>query len=232
MNLISELKNISASNLIEIFIPSLKSTRSFNQLNAKQLKDCFKHSVDGAVAGVNLQNTLTDIINNNSTTSEQYNVIDRTQIAVHLRANALGNKYNEFDLTTLLDQNINVIESKTINYKDVISIDISTPLINIDKAVNASHLESLKQQEQLSDIIGELYIYEIVKFIQAVRINDEDIKWNELKITEQRKVVDNFPAQLNSEILRYIKLVRTEEQKYLTNNNNILSIDSLFFAVD
>jgi len=82
----------------------------------------------------------------------------------------------------------------------------------------------------ISDAIGNLYIYEIAKYIDSITIGNETINCNLLAVKELVNIIENLPAKLNEEVLNFMSKLRKTEEEFLTVSNNIIIIDSRFFT--
>jgi len=239
-NILTKLKDISDTNLVDIYVASEGRNVKFRQLSIKQQKDLFKTGLDGVAAGITLSEEITNIIFTNSTEDIDFSVFDKLPIILKLRANALGtncmlnndNNQKVIDFSYLLKKDIELPDEdrKHIVFESEIELDISYPTLLKDSKINRSHIDKAKKQEGISDAIGNLYIYEIAKYIDSITIGNETINCNLLAVKELVNIIENLPAKLNEEVLNFMSKLRKTEEEFLTVSNNIIIIDSRFFT--
>lgn len=239
-NILTKLKDISDTNLVDIYVASQARIVKFRQLSIKQQKDLFKTGLDGVAAGITLSEEITNIIFNNSMEDIDFSVFDKLPIILKLRANALGtncvlnndNNQKVINFDCLLNKNIELPDEdkKHIVFESEIELNISYPTLSKDSKINRSHIDKARKQEGISDAIGNLYIYEIAKYIDSITIGNENINCNLLAVKELINIIENLPAKLNEEVLNFMSKLRKTEEEFLTVSNNVIIIDSRFFT--
>ena len=242
-NILTKLRDISDTNLVDIFVASQNRIIKFRQLSIKQQKDLFKTGLDGVAAGLTLSEEITNIIYTNSMENVEFSIFDKIPIIVKLRANALGtncilpnnnNNNQNINFEQLIAKNIKLPlpedYTKHIVFESEIELDISYPSLEKDSKINRSHLDKAKKQEGISDAIGNLYIYEIAKYIDNITIEQETINCNLLAVKDLVNIIENLPAKLNEEVINFMSKLRKSEEDYLTVLNNVIIIDSRFFT--
>jgi len=241
-NILTKLRDISDTNLVDIFVASQERIIKFRQLSIKQQKDLFKTGLDGVAAGLTLSEEITNIINTNSMENVEFSIYDKIPIILKLRANALGtncvvlndNNQQTLDFNQLLARDIKIPLpeecTKHIVFESEIELDISYPSLAKDSKINRSHIDKAKKQEGISEAIGNLYIYEIAKYIDTITIGPETIDCNLLAVKELVSIIENLPAKLNEEVISFMGKLRKSEEEFLTISNNVIIIDSRFFT--
>jgi hypothetical protein len=242
-NILTKLKEINNSNLVSVYVPSAKKTMAFRPLSVKQQKDLIKSGLDGAMAGITISNIINDIVLENSVEKYKFLVIDKFPIILALRKQAFGEIFvlKEEEKETLY--NIDSILSKKLEYsldlQTVISLgdaDVSVYLdvvtLEDDTKINSVQIEKTKKNkdEEISETVGSLFVYEILKFISKVKIGEEELDLNTLPIKDRLTVVESIPVTLNNKILEYIQQFRKEETLYVTTDSGVLPIDARLFA--
>jgi hypothetical protein len=243
-NILSKLKEINNSNLISVFVPSAKKEISFKPLSAKQQKDLIKTGLDGNLSGVTLSNTINQIILDNSTEKHQFLVTDRYPIIISLRKQAFGSQFvlKDEDKKTIFD--IDVILNKELKYSldDKMTIalegtsltaDLDVVTLEDDIKINNFQIDKLKknkEDENIGDTVGSLFIYEILKFVTKVKVNSDEIDMKSIPIKDRMVIIENIPVTLNNIILEYIQIFRKEETEYVTIDGNIVPLDARFFS--
>jgi hypothetical protein len=243
-NILSKLKEINDSNLVSVYVPSAKKQLSFKPLSVKQQKDLIKSGLDGSLSGITISNIINQIILDNSVEKHNFLVTDKYPIIISLRRQSFGNVVTlnqdnteiQYNLDTILSEklifsqeNSTIIELSNTNLK----IQLNLVSMEEDTKFNNIQLEKTRKNkdEEISDTVGSLFIYEIVKFITEIEIGEETvIDMSKLPIKDRLTIVENLPATINNYILDYIHTFRKEESEYITVDGNILPIDARLFS--
>ena len=127
--------------------------------------------------------------------------------------------------------------TKILNIEEL-EIQLNVPTLKTDNKVNKeaqktlSHL--LDQPNGIKDMISELFVYELVKFINYVEVkNVTKAIFNDLSVAQQIQILESLPASINKQIMNYVEKIREFERKFTTfvkddKEYNIL-IDAAFF---
>ena len=239
-SIIDKLKEIRDSNLIDVYVPSLGSYVKFKQLSVKQQKDLIKTGLEGALSGIYLDNVINNIIIDNNTSSNKLLVTDKISIIFALRVSSLGTSYrtdnSTINLTPIMDKQLifNLQESKELTFNNLIQVNLNVPTIEKDILTNNSQLTELTGNKELkiSDAIGSLYVYEVVKFISSVKIDGDLLSFDSIQPKDMVRIVESLPATLNSEIIKFIQEFRAKENDFLTIDTETVTMDARFFALD
>ena len=234
---LTKIQALNKENIIKVNVPSLSAVE-FLPLSVKQQKDLIKSSLDGSLAGILINNTINDIINENNVNKVPLLVTDKLPIVIALRIQAFGSLYKTAETTIDLANMVNrplVFNTKspsTINYKDIFSIDLKVPTLDEDTTINNTLIQQYKNNTdiQISDVASNLYVVEITKFLRKITINSETIDFTAITDTEKQQIVEQLPVQLNQLVLDFISNFRTTETKYLTIGETEISIDTQFFT--
>lgn len=242
--LLEKLSKISDENTISIFVPSVNKEIKFKTLNIKQQKDLIKTALDGAAAGATLNQALNDIIITNSTEQIEFKIYDRYAIIMALRSASIGDIFNhkneEVKLSKMLKQCIKNYkqkefeESKLIEYH-VIKVQLELPNLSRDSKINEKFIKfatSRDNSENYGEAVGNLYVYEIIKFIKSIQIEGEEDLYEFANITVKdcAAVVESLPASLNTKIIEYIESIRDIENGFIETENGQLEINAAFFT--
>lgn len=243
-NILSKLKEINNLNLVSVFVPSAKKNITFKPLSAKQQKDLIKTGLDGNLSGVTLSNTINQIILDNSTEKYPFLVTDRYPIIVSLRKQAFGSEFvlkdedkkTVFDLDVILKRKLQYsLEDKvSINLEDTnLIVDLDVVTIEDDIKINNFQIDKLKknkENENIGDTVGSLFLYEIVKFITKIKVNNDEVDMKSMPIKDRLTIIENIPVTLNNMVLEYIQNFRKEETDYVSIDGEILPLDARFFS--
>lgn len=243
-SLLEKLNKISDENTISIFVPSVGKEVKFKTLNIKQQKDLIKTAMDGAAAGATLNQQLNEIIISNSIEKVDFKIYDRYPIIVALRAATIGNNFNNkeevIDLSKILKNNIKEYKKRQFEHTNdiqyhTINVSLELPTLEKDSKINDKFIKFAKTRENsenYSEAVGNLYVYEIIKFIKSIQVGEEaDIyAFNEISIKDCFEIVENLPIGLNSRIIEYIESVREIENGFLETENGNIEINAAFFT--
>jgi hypothetical protein len=244
-SILSKLNDLNNSNLVSIHVPSAKKEMKFKPLSVKQQKDLIKSGLDGSLAGITLSNIIGEIIIDNSVEKYDFLVTDKLPILLALRKQSFGKifilkedeKETEFNLNDILKKSLNYsfdtqVEIKLANTDVVAHVDVIK--IQDDIKINQYQLDKLRKnkEEAISETVGSMFIYEIVKFVTKILIGNEELDLTTLPIKDRLTIIESVPVTLNNSILEYIQQFRKEEAEYVTIEGKVLPIDARLFAKD
>ena len=217
---------------IEVFVPSLKKKVPTKPLNLKQQKDLISSVLDGLKGALDFNRTLNKIIIENSGLSN-LKVYDKLPFIIALRKNALGDKVGGIELQSVL----NNIKNIPFNIKDTFTIKEGTLKLTLkiptlkqeNILLNKCEQEIDGDQSVLKEGVGTLYIYEIIKFIDIIQIEEDVIDLDDIRIHERIKLVEKLPLSVYSRISNFIEGVSKYNNDLLTVDETELEIDAEFF---
>lgn len=243
-NILTKLKEFNNSNLVSVYVPSAKRELSFKPLSVKQQKDLIKTGLDGVLSGLTLSIVINNIVAENCTENYNFLVFDKIPIILSLRRQSFGNiftvsdddKQKTFDLDKILSKDLKYSTDET-SWKveiDGVKLSINVELANLkdDTKINEFQLDKLKKlkDEQLSETIGSLFIYEILKFVTKIEVENEELDLTKLTLKDRLNVIENIPATFNNNVLEYIQIFRKEESDYVTIDGESMPIDARLFS--
>jgi len=244
-NILTKLKEINNSNLISVFVPSANKEMTFRPMSVKQQKDLIKSGLDGALAGVTISNIINDIIISNSTEKYKFLVTDKFPIILSLRKQSFGNiftlkedeKETIFDLDIILKRELKYTYPEKVAFAlegTEVSVYLDLVSLEDDTKINSVQIEKSRKNkdENISETVGSLFIYEIVKFVSKIVIDKDELDLNTLPVKDRLNLIENLPAVLNNNILDYIQKFRKEEAEYITTDAGMLPVDARLFAKD
>lgn len=231
----------------EIFVPSLGRKVKFKGLTTKQQKDAVKSALDKSLSGISFALLVNSIVTDNSLEKVNFLLTDRNYILVALRACSLSKIYKtadkEYDLSFVLDYNTPISDSikQAEVIEDNIKLALSIPTIQKDTLINIEarkKLEPLSKDDDLTrEAIGEMYIHELVKYIDSLTINNNgavtELNFNNLNILQKLQVVEKLPLLLNNKVIEFINNSKALEKKYFDYNGEVIDIgiDQALFTV-
>lgn len=266
LNLLSSLNNSAG---FDVFIPSLKRTVRFKQLNTEQLKRLLKTNIDE----IPIYNTefillLNTFIKENCLDAEidsnSFTILDKFLILFKTRIESISPDY-EFILTTKEKEKYNtkqdsVIYSLETNYDNFLkqqinilpkiyqnnnySVTITLPTIGIESKFEEEYHKNnniqIKNKEDLQNILTNTFVNEVAKYIQILQIDKKTIDLNELDFNSRIAVVEQLPAAITNETIKYIDYYKSITN-FITTCDLILDnkarvtkkvpIDASFFSV-
>lgn len=242
---LKNLESVVEANLVDIYVPSRKLVFNFKPLNLAQQKTLFKSSLDESFTKLQFNSSFYEILRANAPRDldiKELYTYDRTAIAVAYKANSIREKYfyqdKEVDLSALV-KTFESIDNKSVTLSKVVEdssilVNLAVPTLAIDHDVNGYAQLKIKNNKELQNVITELYVFEVSKYITDILIkkNDEKIIFTNISVSDRVKATELLPSSITSEILNFIKPIRDFENKYITvDKDTVLEIDGSFFGV-
>jgi hypothetical protein len=235
---IDDLKQLNEKESIDAFVPSQKKTASFRVLSVKQHRDIIKTVVDGVEGSVLISKVFNDIVKENSLKEINFKLYDRNKILVDMRKAVLGNKVTInntlYTLDSLPTYAFNPEETKDFEYNGI-KVAVEIPTLEVDsKITEKSVLEISKfsaEDNKVGNSINVLLVYELMKFIKTIELQDSILEFSELNTYDKKTIVENLPIKLNNMVLEFIAKYKEQEQEFYTfNDGTKLSIDAGFLT--
>lgn len=235
---IDDLKQLNEKESVDAYVPSLKKLASFKVLSVKQHRDIIKTVVDGVEGSVLISKIFNDIIKENSLTDINFKLYDKNKILVDTRKAILGDKVTInntiYSLNTLPTYTFNPIETKELEYNGI-SVITEIPTLEIDSKITEKSVVEISKfstdDNKVGNSINILLIYELIKFIKTIEIQDTVLQFSELNTTDKKNIVENLPIKLNNMILDLIARYKEQEQEFYTfSDGTKLSIDAGFLT--
>ena len=161
--------------------------------------------------------------------------MDRSAIALQLRRQAIGNTLTiEIDnekYIVNIDEHISDLKKKSYSspdpftiYHESIQLDCSPPDIHLDKRYNKQFTKRVqkgsKQTLKPTDVIGDVYVSELVKWIRSITIGDETVVAEEsATISNMVEIFENLPLQVSGKLAEGVKEARASEIASLSNKS-------------
>lgn len=247
--ILKQLDQLSIEEHIPVYVPSIKQTVKFKTLNLKQQKELLKTSIDESLIKLAFNVLITDIIKENiidSIDTSRFFTFDRNAIALTIRTKALDNKYKiddkEFDLNTKVNDIPNIpldISKLTTTITDNnLQISLQGPNLKSDKELNTYAIGKFKSapSDDIKTVIGDIVVYELIKFIQKVVYKQPtgeslEIVLDTIPVKERVSIVEKLPTSITNKIFDFIKQYRDIENQYNRVDDQIIDIDGNFFTV-
>jgi hypothetical protein len=245
-DVLKQLETISVESGIDVFIPSLQKTVKFKTLNLKQQKGLLTSSIDESLTKLSFNSYFYNIIKDNILDTLDINqllTIDRSIIALNLRTKALESTALIQDKTIDLNKVVDNVPNVQINNYPLenviidknITVKVKAPSLGIDNDLNSFALSKKNQDSDFKAVIGELFVYELTKFITDININtgetSTDISFTSTKVADRIAIVEKLPSSVVNKVLDFIKNYRNLETLYLKVDDVTIDIDGSFFTV-
>jgi hypothetical protein len=267
-DLLKELGRVNTENTISVFIPSVGKSHKFKALTVKQQKELIKSAADPTLMNLQFNIVTNNIIKENSIDDVDFKLHDKVLVLIALRAQTVSSMYSatepesgetlSIDLLRHLKQvkADNKFDKKTASFTvtiDNIVVECTAPTLQTDTEVSRDCLRSIKNADksvQIEDItqftvietVGDIYAYEIIKYIDTITINPDDddtrtvVDFSDINTTQKISVLEAMPMSFSQKFISYIAPYKEFDERNVTIEDNsgtyIITIDPSFFATD
>lgn len=249
-NILSSIGKLKEREYVEVFIPSTGLSASFSPLTVKQQKEILASGVDANVENLAFMNTMSNIVLDNNITQAEMIAMDRTLIAYQLRRQAIGNIYTvEIDnekYTIDIDEHVQSVQQKvydapsgfTIEHETIV-LECSPPDVKLDVRYNKQFTKRVQKPNKKTlkptDVIGDVYVSELVKWIKSITIGEEQVTAEEsATISNMVEIFENLPLQVSIKLAEGVKRARECEIASIENKNlpegETLALNASLFA--
>lgn len=239
-NFLDKIQEIQ-NNTIEVDLISTGKKIKSTPLTFKQQKELISTIADGPVGALKFQRILNQIVLHN-TGNSLVRSIDRLPIIIKLRAAAIGSTIALGDDKNIIVNIQDILEKITkspkpeLSYKieGDIEISLEVPLMTKENAIVSTTIESvLKNVDNLGKNVGDIYTYEIVKYIKDIKFGEDVITFEDIYLADKVNIVDNLPISINKKIIEFIENIKKIENDWLTievdGDKVTLDMDITFF---
>ena len=232
---INELK----SDKLQVDVISTGKQIECESLTFKQQKEIISTITEGIVGALRFQKVINDAILEN-TGDKTLTAVDKTLIAVQLRSNSVGTfiKFEDerYDvLAGVIDKLKSLKPTTKKTLSGDINLELEVPTLVAENQVITACVDMLKKDsdKDVGKSVGDIYTFEIVKYIKTIRIGEDAIDFNTLPVRDRVKIVDNLPLSLNKEITAFIQAYKSLENDALTvrinDSDRLIDVDVAFF---
>lgn len=239
--ILKSLTEISNTFNLSVYIPSLKKTVDFKELNTKQQKDLLETVTDTSIYKTKFTHTFLNIIKDNLLSDEidvnKLTIFDKIYIGLFLRSkisNTLNVIFNETPLYSEAVELTPIVEnSKKYNHpdKEIISITKDNVKINVEVNVPTMALESkyelelsktykkiddVKNINDMGTLLSDAFVGEVSKYINKISFDDKVIDLEGLTINQRTRLTELLTADLTQKVLQKIADWKTEIDTILT----------------
>lgn len=254
LSLLEKLKHAVGTEIIESKIVSSNDSGKFLPVNIKQQKEIIKTAMDGIMSPVTFNIVANDIIKTNSVAKKDFFIIDKPAILLNLRKNSVSDeitlvkdtKTAKTTITEILKNYnpvVNIADFSKNLSEGSITIVTKLPTLDDDTKINTEVkklFDKHKDEEKLREIVGELFVTELLKYIKEVKFTESQIEstidFNSLNFEQKIKTFETLPMNLNYKLVKLVSSVRDIEKSLLEvivdNEKYSIVLDSGFFFRD
>ncbi len=210
----------------------------FTPLTLKQQKDLLSTAVSGIRGAIEFQKVLNNTIIENSDTDEIF-TIDRAKICLLLRRQSLGDGVKVGEEILNIDKFIGKVDSVKREFKmeskateGGVTLSLKVPTLKEENAVISRclvELDKAKDLNESSKAFGVIYLYELIKYIESVKVGEEVAVFTDLKIAERVEIIENLPLTVYKQLSTFFKAFTAYENEILTFEEKTIAIDPTFF---
>ena len=258
-DILKNLKDLTNTFVVEAYVPSLGSSLTFKELNAKQQKLLLETLADDSLYKTQFAKQFHNILKENIVSNFDINslsVFDKIFIGISLR-NKISSKYNVvFNENPLYSEEI-VLENVLINFKNYkqpkteqikivkndvdICVELSVPSIIIESKyeeelyTNYKKVEDIKDPKEVGNILSNAFIGEISKYISKILFSGQEVEFNNLSVPQRIKLTEQLTGDIIQNILTKITEWKESVNSFITVESSdkkytkVLSLDNLLF---
>lgn len=252
-NLITSINDLNSREELSIYVPSAGGEQPFSPLTVKQQKQLLASGVDTDFENLSFMNTINDIIVENCKTDITLLTSDKPLIVLQLRQHAIGNilKIIHDDTEYMINLQEHVNRCKSIDgtqsidmhvSHDVINLTCRTPDLKTDTAYNKQFTKKVQKESgknglRITDIIGEIYVSELVKYIESIAVGDDVIRpLVDIDVSSVIDIFEKLPIQVSNKLSKLVADARKFETECLSHeslpDDVSITIDASLFTAE
>jgi len=255
---LAELKKVDETNVTSVFVPSKAEYVNYKPLTMQHQKTIIKTALDPSATNIDFNISINKILKSIST-GDDILVSDKPAVLIALRAANVDTKINVEHEDETISVNLNKILSKyntlhensKIKYTDKITyndltVKLRVPTLETDTKFMYEckrYIKKTTTPEDVSGNIGEMYVYEVAKFIDCIQhttYSDSQsgkivntVLFDQTDVKDCINIVELLPMKVNKQISSYITGIRQEESKYTSVKPEVdIPTDATLFAID
>ena len=212
---------------LSVYIPSKQTEVELLPLTLAQQKLIIETTSDTTLGILFFNNIFYKILKENIQCDiKDLTTIDRVNLTLTLRQHLEDIvEFGEISVSVaeILEKNKSIV-----NTIEPVTFEIQAPNLDIDNFINTHLLNKYKNvsfdDHKLKNLISDLYVYEILKFIKTIKINDTEISLHS-ELVKSASVIESIDTKHFKSITDYINNVRDTEAKYTKCIKSEKSID-------
>jgi hypothetical protein len=206
----------------------------------KQQKSLISTVTEGTSGILKFQKILNEIILEN-TQNEELLICDKIPIILKMRGESLGNEIKNGEDVIDISKNIQKSQKGAIKFpkpiviKNLIDVELYIPSLKEENKILSHSIDILKKdgEQDIGKNIGNIYTFEIAKFIKSVKFGENVLDFLNLPIKDRVNIVENLPIIVNKEIVEFIESFKKVEKDFLNikvdGDDKYFDIDVTFF---
>lgn len=229
-DLLAGIDKLNKEETSKIYVISAGKSVPFKPLSVKQQKAILSSGVSTKLESLAFTNSVNEIILD-CCEDKGMNILitDRNFILIQMRAASLGDnlkvsdddgKDHEVDLKKHIDICLQKfgpesVKSEFIVDVDSVSIKCNVPTLQQDTSINKQFTKKAKQvngddkRMELTDVIGDLFVYEVIKYINHITIGEAEVDFTSgISIQQTLQVFESMPMKVSGAMTEKIKLMR------------------------
>lgn len=250
-DILSSITELNKQNILSVYVPSLEAEINFKPLTVKQQKTILSTGVDTEIENLAFANAMNDIIMENCLSQkEALKITDKSAILLQLRQKAVGDKIKitEDDreyIISIADQ-IQKVKSKKSPDKQFsiedsgVKITGRVPGLRLDTKYNRQFTRNTKKsgkntQITLSDLVGDIFVHEMVKYVETISIGDNTLHIDDkIDANQAINIFESLPMNISLKVAEEIKTSRSLEIETISSDtlpeDVQISIDASLFT--
>ena len=251
VDLIDTLKDINKNNVLPVYVPSIGREVDFNPITVHQQKRIISTALESSLNTMSFSVIASNIVKD-CCAEENLTIysLDRDAILIGLRTHMLGyditgqtsigeerpvNIEDHYKLFSSHKAPKTLLSSKILKYNDI-NITFKPPTLDTDMIVckrARTVVDKIIKDTGLADTIGEVIVYELVKYVKRIEVNDKTLDFNYTDALQLVKVLEQLPLKLSKMILTEVNRIKRFEDKFSViqspSENISIVVDARFF---
>lgn len=242
-NILSDLAKLRDEKTVEVRLPSTGAKYNVRVLSAEQQKLLIQTGMEKNAIKTAFISELINILKTNSNgaiRADDVLNIDRYSIFYAIKSAFISDKItlsmddDEANLSTVLEANKDFLFPEELKKQDFkignYTVTLAPYSLFKDKVYSSSLEAKIGASEKQGKVIGEIYIYELAKYIKEIKIGENILTENDLKPSVCLDIISQFPTNLLAEFIQYINKIKKVEENYAIINGYRVDIDGKFFV--
>lgn len=248
--LLNDINRLNEQDQHDVYILSKGTSVPFKPLTLKQQKEILSSTTRDSPT-VEFVNVIDQIITDNCMDLEtQFYNCDRSLIVLQLRAMAVGDTLDLYNkngdkLTVNIPEHVEHVKKSENDVSDLVNFTIKNENIKIECEIPTLELDATinnrfktksdkKSTESFDKLIGDVYVYETLKYIKSISTQQIKLDFHEnTDIESQIKIMESMPVSVCNDIVKQIKRVRDVETEVLKSeslNGMMIPVDATLFT--
>ena len=247
-NLLKDIQQLNTHEEHQYYVPSCRQYVSFTPLTVKQQKDILSSSVDMKIENLSFANCINKILLTNKRSSDvKLLAMDKPLLVLQMRQHSINNELKLYigeDETVIdIQKHVESIKKQLDDSKERHTFTVKSgplliaceqPDIDRDTLLNKHFTRQIKKQSGnknetvlLTDVIGDIYIHELIKFIKTITIGENVVNVDiDLSPQQMVDVFESLPLSVCSSLVENVKKAR-ETELLCTSHESLREEDNI-----